>query len=70
MAHAPHAAPLAPHCVLDSPEYARHVPEAQQPMHETVPPHEQMPVVQVCPEPLHAAHVAPIVPHELFVCAE
>lgn len=56
--------------MFDSPEYARHVPEAQQPMHETVPPHEQMPVVQVCPEPLHAAHVAPIVPHELFDCPE
>jgi hypothetical protein len=33
-----------------------------------VPPHEQTPIVQVWPLPLHAPQAAPIVPHDVGDC--
>jgi len=59
--HAAHAAPPAPHDVLDSLDRASHVPAAvQQPEHDP-PPHEQVPLEH---EPVeHTLHVAPPVPH-------
>jgi hypothetical protein len=57
-----HATPDAPHDVLDSPEYASHVPELQQPLVQGEPPHEQAPPEQVCPA-AQAPHATPPVPH-------
>jgi hypothetical protein len=37
-------------------------------MHDVVPPQEQIPIVHVCPLPVHAPHVAPMVPHEVVLC--
>lgn len=60
-AHATHAAPPAPHAVVDSLARGSHVPLAlQQPAHDA-PPHRQVPFEH---EPdAHALHVAPPVPH-------
>ena len=59
-----HAAPPAPHELLDSPEYSSHVPELQQPLVHWVPPHEQEPAVHVSPLP-QEPHARPPVPHWL-----
>jgi hypothetical protein len=63
----PHAAPLAPHEVLDSAAYSSHVPvDEQQPAHPEVELHTH------CPLPLHIVPVghppqaAPPAPHEVF----
>jgi hypothetical protein len=61
--HAAHAAPPAPHEVLDSLVRLSHVALLQQPGHD-VPPQEHEPSMHMLPDE-HAAHAAPPVPHSV-----
>jgi hypothetical protein len=64
LGHAAHWAPPAPHDVVDSAEYASHVPELQQPAVHGLPPQLQLPAVQVLPFE-HMPQSTPPVPHAL-----
>jgi hypothetical protein len=63
--HAPHVAPPVPQEPFDSTEYASHVPlEVQQPAGHDVASQTHLPAeLHSWPEG-HAAHVAPLLPHE------
>jgi hypothetical protein len=63
---ASHAAPPAPHDMLDSLVSASQVDPLQQPAHDP-PPQLQRPLVQVSPVP-QAVQAAPAVPHSPYVC--
>jgi hypothetical protein len=61
----PHAAPLAPHEVLDSDAYSSHVPvDEQQPAHPEVELHTHCPLALHIVPVGHAAQAAPPAPHE------
>jgi len=67
-AHALHAAPVAPHDVLDSLASSSHVPlAAQHPGHDD-PPQVHAPLEQASPVP-QAEHTRPPVPHSVDDCA-
>jgi hypothetical protein len=66
-AHAAHAAPPVPHVELDSEAYATHVFPLQQPFGHEVASQTHCPVLVLHSWPAeHAAHVAPLAPHEVF----
>jgi hypothetical protein len=67
VAQAAQAAPPLPHELLDSPENGSQVVPLQQPAHEAVPPHEQVPALHESPVP-QAAHATPPTPQSAAVC--
>jgi hypothetical protein len=67
VAHAPHAAPRAPHAAALSDAYATHVLPLQQPFGHDAASHTHLPAaLHSWPAP-HAAHAAPATPQVVFV---